>query len=137
MNFKTCCKTRSKNNKNNSNNKLKFKIMEATTGIKFYQVLVTNWHDGTEDCMCKYVFNYATLADALKCPFYIGDENKRVKDGEKWVDGFTGVEKYQYHFTYTDQQGRATIALRHEKIEHDERGQHVSIYQVLIREIIL
>lgn len=113
--------------------------MEATAGIKFYQVLVTNWHDSsrTEDCMYKYVFNYATLADALKCPFYIGDENKRVKDGEKWADGFTGVEKYQYHFTYTDQQGRATIELRHEKIEHDERGQYVSIYQVLIKEIIL
>lgn len=70
-------------------------IMETKNGIKFYQVLVTDWHESSLDATYKHVFNYATLAEAMRCPFYVGDDNKHVSEGEKFVDPITGVEKYQ------------------------------------------
>ena len=60
--------------------------METKNGIKFYQVLVTDWHESSLDATYKHVFNYATLAEALRCPFYVGDDNKHVGEGEKFVD---------------------------------------------------
>lgn len=111
--------------------------METKNNIKFYQVLVTDWHDSSLDCMYKYVWNYATLTEAMRCPFYAGDKNLHVKDGEKFNDPITGVEKYQYNFQYIDTKGCATIELRHERIVEENNSSKVLVYQVLIKEIIL
>lgn len=111
--------------------------METKNGIKFYQVLVTDWHESSLDATYKHVFNYATLAEAMRCPFYVGDDNKHVGEGEKFVDPITGVEKHQYHFQYLDIHQQAIIELRHEKMAEDERGTKVLIYQVLIKEVVL
>lgn len=105
--------------------------------IRFFQMLVTNWHRSSSDVSYKHVFNYATLAEAMRCPFYAGDLNKRVRNGESFIDPISRTEKYQYVMQYLDENGNATLELRHERFVEDDAGKGTEMYQVLIKEIKL
>lgn len=117
--------------------KLIQKIMETKNGIKFYQMLVTNWHKSSLDVLYTNVFNYATLAEAMNSPFYAGNLNKHTANGESFKDCLTGQIKYQYVLQYVGEDKKATLELRHERIVEVEGGTTVELYQVLIKEIIL
>lgn len=81
------------------------------TNIKFFQVLTTNRFKSSLDRQYTSVFNYASLAAALRNMRMV--ENKNVADGITYIDNITGEKVCQHHLTY-EEDGAAVIELRHE-----------------------
>ena len=79
--------------------------------MKFFQVLITNKFKSTFDRQYTSVYNYASLAEALR-NIHIW-EDKDAVDGFVYIKKGTGMRKTQYHLTY-EEDGAAVIELRHE-----------------------
>lgn len=105
--------------------------------MKFYQLLVTNWHNNSMDVLFSHVCNHSTLAEAMQNPFYKNGEKPGVGEGEVYKDPTTGREHFQFHLHYVNERGEAVFELRHERFVKDERGTSTEQKQVLIKEIIL
>lgn len=94
--------------------------------MRFYQLLVSDWFDSSLDLRYVFVENFATLAEALICSWWQFEDKKGVSDGVTYEE--RGTEYCQFHLQYVDDQGRATLELRHEKFGYPEG---CSVYQVV------
>lgn len=105
--------------------------------MRFFQVKVTNEYKTTLDRMYIYVYNYASLAEAMKT--LRAAENKDAVDGYTFTDNLTKRKVVQYHLSY-EENGGAVIELRQEFFgipEDCSVEQVVSIQSVYLHEIVL
>lgn len=104
--------------------------------MRFFQVTVTNRFKNFMDRMYTSVYNYASLAEAMRDIRLF--ENKNAEDGVSYTDDH-GREVVQFHLVY-EENGCAVIELRHEYfgIPEDSTVEQV-IYQesVYVKEIVL
>ena len=99
--------------------------------MKFYQVLTTNEHTSSLDIQYTSVFNYATLAEAMR-DYHLHKVSEG--DGVTYTEAITGRTACQHQLVY-EEKGGAVIELRTEYA--DERGYFHSQRSLLIKEIIL
>ena len=79
--------------------------------MKFFQVLVTDKYENSINKRYTQVYNYSSLAEALKTlKLY---EYINVEDGVTTTDPLSGEELCQYRWAY-EEKGAAVIELRHE-----------------------
>ena len=106
--------------------------------MKFFQVLITNEFKHTgEDKVYKHVYNYATLAEALRTMRMY--EDKDQADGYTYTEGLTGRDVLQYHLNF-EEKGGAVLELRHEYFgtpEGSDIVQIMTLQAVYVKEIIL
>ena len=105
--------------------------------MRFFQVKVTNEYKNFLDRMYIGVYNYASLAEAIKT--YRAYENKDAADGYSFTDNLTDRKVVQYHLTY-EENGGAVMELRQEFFgipEDCSAEQVVSTKSVYLHEIVL
>lgn len=104
--------------------------------MRFFQVTVTNRFKTELDRMYTSVFNYASLAEAMRDIRLF--ENKNAVDGVSYTDGLDR-KVVQFHIVY-EENGAAVIELRHEYFgipEDCSVEQVVYTESVYIKEIVL
>ena len=94
-----------------TNNKLNPKTRKGTKIMKFFQVLISNKFDNVLNRQYTQVYNYASLAEALKTMRLY--EDKDAVDGIDYTDKISGKKVVQFHLNY-EENGAAVIELRHE-----------------------
>lgn len=105
--------------------------------MKFFQVLITNNFKSTLDRQYTAVYNYASLAEALRNIHMW--EDKDAVDGMSYTDKLSGQTVVQFHLTY-EEEGAAVIELRHEYFGIPEgctTEQVVSTHAIYVKEINL
>ena len=105
--------------------------------MRFFQVKVTNEYKTILDRMYISVYNYASLAEAMKTIRLC--ENKDAVDGYTFTDNLTKRKVVQYHLSY-EENGGAVIELRQEFFgipEDCSVEQVVSTQSVYLHEIVL
>lgn len=98
--------------------------------MKFFQVLTTNKFENTLNRQYTNVYNYASLAEAMKTLRLY--EDKDAVDGMTYTDKITGKEVVQHHLSY-EENGGAVLELRHEYFGYSEG---CSVYQVVCQEAV-
>lgn len=98
--------------------------------MTFFQVLITNEHSSSIDCQYKHVYNYATLAEAMKV-YNMYDYKKQ--DGITFKEPTSGRELVQQKLNYTEN-GGAVLELRYEYLNEEQFRTQESI---IVKEIIL
>lgn len=98
--------------------------------MKFFQVLITNKFKNTFDRQYTYVYNYASLAEAMKTLRRY--EDKDAVDGFTYKDKLTGEETVQHHLSY-EENGGAVLELRHEYFGYPK---DCSVYQAICQEAV-
>ena len=105
------------------------KSRKGTNKMKFFQVMTTNKFQSTLDRQYVNVYNFASLAEALKTLRLY--EDKDAVDGYTYTDSF-GRKVVQHHLNY-EENGGAVIELRHEYFGFPEG---CSVEQVVNQEAV-
>ena len=79
--------------------------------MKFFQVLTTNKFNNEFNRQYTNVYNYASLAEAMKTMRLY--EDRDAVDGIDYTDKISGKKVVQFHLSY-EENGAAVIELRHE-----------------------